>query len=80
VLQGKNGANKVLVYDINGNPVDLVALITAITNMYNRDTSRTLYLLSTDIKPTSNNTKGDKIFEIDTSKVYMWNGSSWVVI
>ena len=80
VLQGKNGANRVMVYDVNGNPVDLVALITAINNIYNKDATRTFYGLSTDTKPTGGNVKGNKYFEIDTSEVYMWNGTKWVVI
>ncbi len=80
VLQGKAGANRVLVYDVNGNPVDLAALIAAVVNIYNKDTSRTFYGLSTDTKPTSGMIKGNAYFEIDTSEVYMWNGTNWVVI
>ena len=84
VLQGANGANRVMVYDINGNPIDLTALIasvvTAINNMSNKDSTKTFYGLSTDSKPTSGNIKGNKFFEINTGKVYMWNGTSWVVI
>ena len=77
VLQGKNGANRVMVYDVNGNPVDLVVLINSIINL---DPTRTFYGLSTETKPTSNNIKGNKFFEINTGEVYMWNGTSWVVI
>lgn len=77
VLQGKNGANRVMVYDVNGNPVDLVALVNSIMNL---DPTRTFYGLSTETKPTSNNIKGNKYFEINTGEVYMWNGTSWVVI
>jgi len=91
VLQGSNGANRVMVYDINGNIIDLTALlaniVTAINNLkatvdniYNKDTTKTFYGLSTDSKPTSGNIKGNKFFEINTGKVYMWNGTSWVVI
>lgn len=84
VLEGKNGANKVILYNEAGAAIDLATLIntvvTAINNIYNKDTTKTLYGLSTDTKPTSGNIKGNTFFEIDTSNVFMWNGSAWVVI
>lgn len=106
VLEGSNGASKTILYDQDGNEVDLVALITsiinilnannlpngastetmqneiklAIENIYNKDTAQTLYGLSTDTKPTNGMIKGNTYFEIDTTKVYMWDGNGWVVI
>jgi hypothetical protein len=90
-LQGSNGANRVMVYDINGNIIDLTALlsniVTAINNLKttvdiinNKDTTKTFYGLSTDTKPTTDMIKGNKFFEINTGNVYMWNGTQWVVI
>ena len=35
VLQGRNGASRVELYDANGNPVDLVGLITNVINILN---------------------------------------------
>jgi len=84
VLQGRNGANRVELFDASGNAVDVVALVAgiigAVTDIYNKDTTKTLYGLSTDSKPTINRIKGDKFFEINTGEVYMWDGSDWVVI
>jgi hypothetical protein len=105
VLEGHNGASKTILYDANGNEINLVELISsivnilnqknlptgastelkqneiknAIDNIYNKDQTKTHYLLSTDQKPTGT-TKGETVFEIDTGEVYMWNGTSWVVI
>lgn len=39
-----------------------------------------LYGLSTDTKPTTGVKVGTSFFEIDTATVYMYNGTSWVVI
>lgn len=140
VLQGKNGANRVILYTEGGSAIDLASLIativtainttgttqlragtnsigkvevtanvlptgsatatkqdtiisaigttntkstelkTSIDNMYNKDTTKTSYGLSTDVKPTTGNAKGDAYFEINTSKVFMWNGAAWVEI
>lgn len=80
VLEGKNGANKVMLYNEAGQAIDLATLISTILNIYNRDKTKTHYDLSTVAKPTEGNIKGDKFFEIDTGIVKMWNGSSWVVI
>lgn len=41
---------------------------------------KTFYGLSTDVKPADGNIKGNVYFEIDTTKVNMWNGTTWVVI
>jgi len=125
-LQGANGANKVMVFDINGNIIDLTTLLTniitainttataqlrsgtnnigkvdvntstlpvgastaakqdeikaVVENIYNKDTTKTFYGLSTDTKPTANMVKGNVFFEINTSTAYMWNGTAWVVI
>lgn len=84
VLQGLNGANKVILYNEAGQAVDLSALIatvvTAVEKIYNKDTTKTIYGLSSDTKPTSGMEKGNTFFEIDTSTAYMWNGTQWVVI
>jgi len=37
VLQGRNGANRVELYDSDGNPVDLVGLIETIINILNQN-------------------------------------------
>ena len=125
-LEGANGASKVIVYDANGNIIDLVALITSIVTainttgttqlragdknigkvdvntsvlptgastaakqdelkgvidtINNKDNTKTLYGLSTDIKPTTGLFKGDKYFEINTGVLNMCNGSTWVVV
>jgi hypothetical protein len=39
-----------------------------------------LYGKSTDTKPTTGLKVGTSFFEIDTKTVYMWDGSTWVVI
>lgn len=106
VLEGLNGASKAILYDKDGNEINLVDLITnvinilnaknlpngastelkqddiktAIENVYEKDTTKTLYGLSTETKPTDNMTKCNAYFEIDTGEVYMWNGVQWVVI
>lgn len=36
------------------------------------------YGLVADTKPTSGNQLGDRFIEIDSKKVYIWNGTSWV--
>lgn len=36
-LQGRNGANRVELYDADGNPVDLVGLIETIINILNQN-------------------------------------------
>lgn len=66
-----------------GKPVklhELNDLVSAIEDIYSKDETKTLYLNSNEAKPTSNRKKGDKVFEIDTGEVHMWNGSSWGVI
>lgn len=35
---------------------------------------------STDTKPTSNIPKGATFYETDTKDVYIWDGSTWVVM
>jgi hypothetical protein len=106
VLQGRNGANRVELYDADGNPVDLGALSTAIetilaaikdtagikkivdalpagTNNIGKVTvdgsTMEYYGKSTDTKPTPNKV-GATFFEIDTTTVFMWDGTDWVVI
>ncbi|MBB6446446.1 hypothetical protein [Bacillus benzoevorans] len=39
--------------------------------------SMELYGLSTDTKPTTGLIVGTTFFEIDTTNVYMWDGSTW---
>ena len=106
VLQGRNGANRVELYDADGNPIDLEALFTAIetillaikdtagikkivdalpagTNNIGKVTfdgsTMEYYGKSTDTKPTPNKV-GATFFEIDTTTVFMWDGTDWVVI
>lgn len=55
-------------------------LLLELSRIYNKDTTKTLYGLSTETKPTTGMTKGNAYFEIDTSEVYMWDGTQWVVI
>ena len=107
VLEGKNGASKIILYDENGNHIDLTALISSVVNILNEKnlpinasteskqdeiivelqkpikldgSTMEYYGNSTDEKPTENIITGSTYFEIDTSEVYMWNGTSWVVI
>lgn len=159
VLQGRHGASRTILYDENGNHIDLTALISSIVNILNEKNLPTnasteskqneiideLYMLesmlldldvsiaeslpsgtnnigkvdvensnlpvgasteakqdeiivelqkpikldgstmeyygnSTDEKPTENIIVGSTYFEIDTVEVYMWDGTSWVVI
>lgn len=72
VLQGLNGVSKTMLYDVNGNVVDISKLVEKANMEY--------YGLSTDVKPTVSIIKGSTYFEINTSIVYMWNGTAWVVI
>lgn len=80
VLEGANGANKVMLYNDAGQAIDLASLISTVLSIYNKDKTKIHYDLSTVAKPIEGNIKGDKFFEIDTGIVKMWNGSSWVVI
>ena len=106
-LEGKNGASRTILYDENGNHIDLTALISSIVNILNEKNLPTnasteskqdeiivelqkpikldgstmeYYGNSTDEKPTENIIVGSTYFEIDTVEVYMWDGTSWVVI
>jgi hypothetical protein len=106
VLQGRNGANRVELYDADGNPIDLEALFTAIetillaikdtagikkivdalpagTNNIGKVTfdgsTMEYYGKSTDTKPTPDKV-GATFFEIDTTTVFVWDGTDWVVI
>lgn len=106
VLQGRNGANRVELYDADGNPIDLEALFIAIetillaikdtagikkivdalpagTNNIGKVTfdgsTMEYYGKSTDTKPTPDKV-GATFFEIDTTTVFMWDGTDWVVI
>lgn len=106
VLQGRNGANRVELYDADGNPIDLEALFIAIETILLaiKDTAgikkivdalpagsnnigkvtfdgstMEYYGKSTDTKPTPDKT-GATFFEIDTTTVFMWDGTDWVVI
>lgn len=105
-LEGMQGASKSILYDVDGNSIDLVQLIGDIVtilnnnnlptgastnlkqeqlkvimqNIYNVDKTQTIYGESTETKPTSNMIKGNKYFEIDTTDVYMFNGTKWVEI
>ena len=107
VLQGRHGASRTILYDENGNHIDLTALISSIVNILNEKNLPTnasteskqdeiivelqkpikldgstmeYYGNSTDEKPTENIIVGSTYFEIDTVEVYMWDGTSWVVI
>ena len=84
VLQGRNGAQRVELYDANGNPVDLAALIASVIAEIQKPvkldgSTMEYYGKSTDTKPTSAKV-GSTFFEIDTKTVYMWDGTNWVVI
>ncbi len=72
VLQGANGANKIILYDVSGNPVDITKLVQKANMEY--------YGKSTDSKPTEDVIVGSTYFEIDTTAVSMWDGTTWVVI
>jgi len=83
-LQGRNGAQWVELYDANGNPVDLAALIASVIAEIQKPvkldgSTMEYYGKSTDMKPTSAK-EGSTFFEIDTKTVYMWDGTNWVVI
>lgn len=118
VLKGRNGANRVELYDADGNAVDLAtlfasivtalgqveiadstlpagaataakqdtlktvidAIVALLTTIRDKDDTKIHYVNSSDTKPATGNTKGDKCFEIDTTAVYMWDGTSWAVI
>jgi hypothetical protein len=71
-LEGLNGASKSILYDADGNPVDLTKLVQKANMEY--------YGKSTDTKPVVDVIVGSTYFEIDTKRVYMWDGTSWVVI
>jgi hypothetical protein len=84
VLQGRNGANRVELYDADGNAVDLAALIATVIAEIQKPvkvdgSTMEYYGKSTDAKPTPDKV-GSTFFEIDTVKVYMWDGADWVVI
>jgi hypothetical protein len=84
VLQGRNGAQWVELYDVNGNPVDLAALIASVIAEIQKPvkldgSTMEYYGKSTDTKPTSAKV-GSTFFEIDTKTVHMWDGTNWVVI
>lgn len=72
VLQGANGASRTILCDAAGNSVDITKLVQKASMDY--------FGKSTDVKPTSNIIVGSTYFEIDTTVVSMWDGTSWVVI
>lgn len=80
--QLRAGSNNIGKVDVTGVSTSAKQdeIKTIVDNIYNKDTTKTLYGLSTDTKPTSGMVKGNTYFEINTSKVYMWNGTTWVVI
>lgn len=51
-----------------------------LNKLHSKDETQTIYGESTETKPTSNMIKGNKYFEIDTTDVYMFNGTKWVEI
>ncbi len=69
-----------ILADMGEGHTSLLTIYDIINEIYNKDTTKTLYGLSTETKPTDNMTKGNAYFEIDTSEVYMWDGTQWVVI
>lgn len=97
VLKGQNGASRTVLYDNNGNEVNLTNFMSNVhlllreiksmnydqlnkqVDILNKLSPKTHYLLSTENKPTTAS-KGENVFEIDTSDVYMWDGAEWVVI
>lgn len=82
------GTNNIGKVDINTSPLPTGAstavkqdeLKGIVDTINNKDTTKTHYLLATDTKPATGNTKGDKCFIIPAGDVYMWDGTSWVVI
>lgn len=65
---------------------EVISKIPSVTNIetkqsqiLNKMNPKTHYLLSTDEKPTTAE-KGETVFEIDTTTVFMWDGTEWVVI
>ena len=82
------GTNKIGKVEVDGSTLPTGASTAVkqdevkgeIVKLYDRDKTVTLYGKSAETKPTSGRLIGDKYFEIDTAEVYMWDGSSWVVI
>lgn len=66
----------VILKDVDGNPIP---------QSYNVATKKfevlkeTVFVNSTDTKPLGVD-KGDTLFEIDTSKVFVYSGTEWVEI
>ena len=73
VLQGRNGASRVELYDANGNPIDLVNLITSIINILNQ---RNLPVgASTEAKQNEIKEIINNIYNKDTTRAYYGKSS-----
>ena len=73
VLQGRNGASRVELYDANGNPIDLVNLITSIINILNQ---RNLPVgASTEAKQNEIKEIINNIYNKDTTRTYYGKSS-----
>ena len=82
VLQGTNGANRVMVYDVNGNSVDIAALVTNIIAAINAERDRRGLAAN---KPAANTVEpGTTYWSTDTDPhgdaIEVSNGTAWVVI
>ena len=79
VLQGKNGASKTILFDSNGNEIDLDNILdtiitildeqiaTFICNIREKMQEKTYYCKSSETKPSAVNKLGAILFEIDTT-------------
>lgn len=67
--------DKSIKRDINGNPIPQE--YNALTDSF-EVLRATIYLNSTEAKPTENVIKGDTLFEIDTATAYIYDGTKWV--
>jgi len=79
--RGTRGTNIVFV-DANGNQLFTAAhpgyvAFATMPSVTIAGSYKEHRLLSTDEKPTTDNSKGDAVLEIDTGDVYIWNGTSW---
>lgn len=89
-LMGNGGATRTILYDADGNPVNIVELLTSIINelqkpvqveVSNEVSNMEYYGKSTDAKPNITEVPvGAVFYEIDTETAYMNDGTSWVEV
>ena len=70
--------NQAIKRDINGNPIP--QMWNDATGQFEVLSKTEFYGLSTEAKPASDMIKGNSYFEIDTSKVFIYDGTKWVEI